>query len=37
MVDLKNYATKLHNHINNNFPDFLLNDKTKLNIKKDLI
>ena len=30
---LKNYATKLYDHINNNFPHFLLNDKTKLNIK----
>ena len=32
-LHLKNYATKLHDHINNNFPNFLLNDKTKLNIK----
>lgn len=33
----KNYATKLYDHINNNFTHFLMNDKTKLKIKKDLI
>jgi hypothetical protein len=32
-----NYATKLYDHINKNFPHFLLSDKTKLEIKKDLI
>jgi hypothetical protein len=36
-IHQKNYAIKLHDHINKNFPHFLLSDKTKLNIKKDLI
>ena len=34
---LKHYATKLYDYINTNFPQFLLYDKTKLKIKKDLI
>jgi hypothetical protein len=34
---LKNYSTKLYDHINTKFPHFLLSDKTQLNFKKDLI
>ena len=34
---LKNYALNLHNHIQTNFPNFLISDKNKLEFKKTIL